>query len=149
MFGFPPQVLCLLARRHTERAQCVRQPRRWQLFVKLKDEEDHHYEVDRRDRRGSARHFEAFRICDDRVDKLLVGVLYALLPRWVERRGVFQPCGLLRGRRGRAFADGSRVEDRLERLFDPAECGVAPVVESEGTKSQGKLLDELMDERLS
>ena len=50
-----------------------------------------------------------------------------------------------RGRRGRAFDDGTRVEDHLERLCDPAECGVASVVECEGTKSHGKLLDELVD----
>ena len=72
-------------------------------------------------------------------------MLYALLPRWVERRGIFQPCGLLRGRCGRAFDGGARVEDHLEPLCDPAECGVASVVECEGTKSHEKLLDELVD----
>ena len=60
-------------------------------------------------------------------------MLHALLPRWVERRGIFEPCGLLRGRRGRAFDDWTWVEDGLERLCDLAESGVASVVESEGT----------------
>lgn len=74
-----------------------------------------------------------------------LGVLYALLPRWVERRGICGPCDLLRGRRVRAFADGTRVEERLERLCDPAKCGVVSVIE------YGKFLDnsELVNGRLS
>ena len=49
------------------------------------------------------------------------------------------------GRRGRAFADGTRVEERLERLCDPAKCGVASVIE------YGKFLDnsELVNGHLS
>ena len=56
-------------------------------------------------------------------------MLYALRPRWVERRGIFGLYSLLRGRRGRAFADGTRVEDRLERLDDPGESDVTLVIE--------------------
>ena len=61
--------------------------------------------------------------------RIALGVLYALLPRWVELRGICGPCGPLRGRRGRAFADWTRVEEHLERLCDPAKCGVASVIE--------------------
>jgi hypothetical protein len=55
-----------------------------QLFVELKHEQHHHHQVDRRDRRGPARHLEALRIRGKRVDEQLIRVLDALLPRWIE-----------------------------------------------------------------
>ena len=64
------------------------------------------------------------RICGKGIDEQLVQMLCALHPRWVKRRGIFQLCSLLRGRRGRALEDGTGVKERLELLCDQAECGV-------------------------
>jgi hypothetical protein len=76
-------------------------------------------------------------------------VLYAFLPRWIEWFGILGPCSLLRCRRGRAFYDGTGVEDRLERLCNPTESGVPSVVKSKGAEGHGELMDELVDEALS
>ncbi len=92
--------------------------------------------------------FQALRISRKRIDEQLVRVLPALLPCWVKRRGVLEPCGLLRSRRGRALDDGSWVENRLERLCNPAESGVASVIESKGAEGHGKLLDKFVDKGL-
>ncbi len=88
-------------------AQRIRQLRQWQLFVKLKHEQDHHHELDRCDHRGPTQHLEALWMSRKRIDEQLVQVLHALLPHWVKRCGVLKPCSLLRRHRGHVLDDGT------------------------------------------
>lgn len=122
--------------------QRVCQPRRWQLFVELKEERDHHDEVDRRDLRGPARQIQAFWILAESVS---TGSMYALLPRWVGRRGALESCILLFRRRGRALDNWAWVEDRLGRLRSPAESDVPSVIQSKAARGHGKLLEKFVD----
>ncbi|KAH9011618.1 hypothetical protein EDB84DRAFT_1539216 [Lactarius hengduanensis] len=89
----------------------------------------------------AARHLEALWIRRKSVDEQLVRVLHALLPRWVKRRGVLEPGGLLSRRRSRALDDRTWIENRPEQLGNPAESSVSSVIESKGTKGHEKLLD--------